>query len=88
MSGPAWALHTKVTNPLEKPKKSKKPKGASQNHSKTIEKTKKKQKNLRSQQLGSITPWAWAGQDDSSYRRNSIYYREHHENSTNILDFP
>jgi len=30
--------------PSRKPKKSKKPKGASPNHSKTIEKTKKKQK--------------------------------------------
>ena len=56
----SMALHTKIANPLGKPKKPKKPKAPSQKHSKTIEKTKKKQKNLRSQQLGSITPWAWA----------------------------
>ena len=78
-----YTMHTKVANPLRNQKKTKKPKGPSQNHSKTIEKTKKKQKKHSSHTL-----WgAWAGQDDSHYRRNAIYYRENHENSTKILDF-
>ena len=38
------ALHTKVANPLGKPKKPKKTKAPSQKHSKTIEKTKKNKK--------------------------------------------
>ena len=53
----SMALHTKRANPLGKQKKTKKPKAPSQNHSKTIEKTGKNQKNQRSEQLGG---W-WGG---------------------------
>ena len=51
-----YTMHTKVANPLGKPKKQKKTKAPSQKHIKTIEKTKKKQKNQRSEQL-----WGWCG---------------------------
>ena len=53
----------------------------------TIAKPSRKPKKTKKNQ-SSHTLWgAWAGQDESHYRRNTMYYRENHENSTKILDF-